>query len=176
MVSPHDTLIAILKILETVTNICDGFSFQYIYRWWIQQLKLLKKNFTNTFFWESAEIFKTWVFLNILWKMHEVIWHSISNDKGNQERVNIEIQEIHISSETSTVNSLFFQILESSNESSLQLKLVSYFSSLWNTVSGSTVFLLFFIWRISSNDVKQQIYLIDQEGSVRLSLIHVHFR
>ena len=31
------------------------------------------------------------------------------------------------------------------------------------------------MWKISTNDVKQYIYLIDYEGSVGTSLINMHF-
>ena len=78
----------------------------------------------------------------------------------NQKRVKIWSQEIYIFSETSTVYWLHYQIFESSKKSSLQIKLVPSSSFLWNTMLGSAVFLQYFIWRISSIDIKQLIYLI----------------
>ena len=78
----------------------------------------------------------------------------------NQKRVKIWSQEIYIFSETSTVYWLHYQIFESSKKSSLQIKLVPSSSFLWNTMLGSAVFLQYFMWRISSIDIKQLIYLI----------------
>ena len=66
VVSPHDALMAILKILGTLTrNICDGVSFLYSIGDRLDSLICLKRTLPKAVFWVSSEIFNLGVFPNI---------------------------------------------------------------------------------------------------------------
>ena len=127
-------------------NLCECFSYAFI-----SNLGYSTRR-NSLFFFMNIKNYITWNFSHFL---RHAVWKDVSNDKEKQERVNLLSLETYILSKTFTVHSLYYQILESSKERSLQAKLVFYFLFLWNAVLGSAVFFLCFMWRISSNDIKQ---------------------
>ena len=82
---PSHALQAILRILKKVTeNICGRVTFKYSYkRRVIGHFELLKSSTTKSFSEEFSKTFKTEVFLDISWKMHEVVFYKRLVSRSN---------------------------------------------------------------------------------------------